>query len=194
LSPSYFCCRFEQDDHVAYHCFFPLSYLSLFQTIGAPIALIFPVIIAARSLLNASKRPVEGLFVPIFCSIFLYGFFAYLPLCVEDIINSSSLPILEEYNLYARSYVHKFDVADLHCDALLWGARNLLRTQMHPLIRSRPVGSVDVPRLLTGKVKIQVFAVSCELSFCCWQHFVQNTVLVSVANVLSEKVFTWYRL
>lgn len=78
---------------------------------------------------------------------------------MEDLINSASLPILPQYIHHAESYSDTFDVADLHCDALLWPSRDLLTTQKHPFYTSRPVGMVDIPRLVKGRVKIQVFAV-----------------------------------
>lgn len=54
-------------------------------------------------------------------------------------------------------------VGDLHCDATLWtsAGRSILHTSTDLAI-GRPIGSVDVPRLIQGGVTIQVFAVRCD--------------------------------
>jgi microsomal dipeptidase-like Zn-dependent dipeptidase len=51
---------------------------------------------------------------------------------------------------------HRLEIADLHCDALLWN-RDLLE-------RSK-VGHVDVPRLLAGNVALEAFTIVSKVPF-----------------------------
>lgn len=110
--------------------------------------------------MNFSKRPVQAIVVPVALAVFLSSFFSYLPPLVEDIINNAHVPIDDVYSQYAKSLATQFEVADLHCDALFWATRDLLQTKKHPLYPDRVIGAVDLPRLIAGNVRIQVFAVS----------------------------------
>lgn len=78
---------------------------------------------------------------------------------MDDFLNHARLPVSPEHLSNALKNTHRFKVADLHADALLWNARDLLKTTMHPFFRTRPIGSVDLPRLIAGKIHLQVFAV-----------------------------------
>lgn len=110
--------------------------------------------------MNFSKRPIQGIVIPVAVAVFLASFFTYLPPLVEDVINNANVPIDDVYSQHTQSLATQFEVADLHCDALFWATRNLLQTKKHPLYPDRTIGAVDLPRLIAGNVRIQVFAVS----------------------------------
>ena len=74
-------------------------------------------------------------------------------------MNHARIPIAQTHLENAANQTQRFDVIDLHCDALLWGARDFTKTTMHPIFKRRPVGAVDIPRLLRGDVRLQIFAV-----------------------------------
>lgn len=89
----------------------------------------------------------------------------YLPPMLEDLINHAHLAVAPIYRTHAASVTSSFDVVDLHCDTLLWGARDLLHPARHPF-SDRVVGQVDLPRLVAGRVRVQVFAVCSAVSYC----------------------------
>lgn len=95
------------------------------------------------------------------CAVSLSLFFKNLPLITEDLLNHSRLPISPAQKNAIKQYPFQPRVADLHCDALLWAARDVLYSTQHPFT-GHPVGHVDVPRLHAGRVSIQVFAVRFE--------------------------------
>lgn len=122
-----------------------------------PVAIFFCTILCVlylfNSLRNAQKRPLRAAIAPLFVLTLRYVMTIKAPLLFEPLLNSSYEPD-PKYKIGK-----KVPVADLHCDAMLWtsGARPLLRTVRHPTI-GRSVGSVDLPRLKRGGVRLQVFA------------------------------------
>uniref|UniRef100_A0A7S0ZEP5 Dipeptidase n=1 Tax=Timspurckia oligopyrenoides TaxID=708627 RepID=A0A7S0ZEP5_9RHOD len=69
-------------------------------------------------------------------------------------VNTSFIPSLKTLDLERDQELIEFHdslwIADLHCDALLWPSRQLLTRN--------DFGQVDIPRLIEGNVKLQVFA------------------------------------
>jgi membrane dipeptidase len=80
------------------------------------------------------------------------GVLTIAPEIVEGRINHANLnlPPLYEQLAEENNLSRRLTAADLHADTLLWHGRDLLK-------RGR-VGHVDVPRLMEGNVRIQVFA------------------------------------
>lgn len=115
-----------------------------------------------RSILNVSRRPLQAVLIPLVFAVLIGTLVKYLPPLAEDILNNARFPIDEAYYQHARDHAPSFEAADLHCDSLLWTHRDLLRTTTHPLFKGRSLGAVDLPRLIAGNVRTQVFAVSGE--------------------------------
>lgn len=131
----------------------------------APPLIVLTPIVVVRSILNAPRRPIQAVFTPLIFAVLIGAVFKYLPPLVEDILNNDRTPIDDAYYRFAQDCSTKFEVADLHCDSLMWTHRDLLQTTKHPFFKNRSLGAVDLPRLVSGNVQIQVFAVSTEPAF-----------------------------
>lgn len=118
------------------------------------------ITISTRSILNARKSPIRAIAVPVSSSVLIFTLLSVLALLVEDVLNRGGVPLLDVHMQNAKKHSHRFDVADLHCDMLLWGGRDFRKKTYHPIARNRLIGAVDVPRMIEGRVKLQVFAVS----------------------------------
>lgn len=118
------------------------------------VILLLCVYYVLKTIRFAHKRPLHAAIAPLLVLAIRHVIMTKLPILLEPIINSSYGPD-PKYGILQKIV----PVADLHCDAMLWtsGARPLLSTVYHPFM-SRPVGSVDVQRLIRGNVRIQVFA------------------------------------
>lgn len=127
--------------------------------ITAPVLLASVSVATVWSLLRAVSRPIRAIYVPTLCAIITTAFIRLLPPIAEDFLNHARIPMLPEHQRNAETYHQRFPVADLHCDALLWGARDFLKTTFYPFVHNRPVGHTDLPRLKQGNVTLQVLAV-----------------------------------
>lgn len=78
--------------------------------------------------------------------VFCFG----VPPMVERLMNRVGPPVGAPVPAAAHALHQQLRVADLHADPLLWG-RNLLHRSSR--------GHVDVPRLIEGRVAVQVFSV-----------------------------------
>jgi membrane dipeptidase len=74
---------------------------------------------------------------------------------VERRVNRTSGPLEVAVSQAARDLHSRLAVVDLHADSLLWGRDLLVRGQR---------GHVDVPRLIEGRVALQVLAASTKIS------------------------------
>lgn len=119
-------------------------------------------ILLVKSIRNAPQRPLQAVAVPSIAALFIGLFLRYVPPIAEDFINNAHILVDDVYIKMAQENSIRFEVADLHCDTLMWSHRDTLRTVTHPLFRDRVVGTADVPRLIAGTVTLQVFAVSPE--------------------------------
>ncbi len=107
-----------------------------------------------KAIRYAHKRPLSAAIAPLMVLGVRHVVMTKLLILLEPIISSSYAP----HPKYSAGKV--IPVADLHSDAMMWtsgAARPLLKTIEHPYFGG-PVGSVDVPRLTRGSVRIQVFA------------------------------------
>lgn len=127
--------------------------------ITAPVLLASVSVATIWSLLRAVSRPLRAIYVPTLCAIVTRTFMTLLPPIAEDFLNHARIPIAPAHHLNTVTYPQRFPVADAHSDALLWRARDMLRTKFHPFIRDRAIGHTDLPRLKQGNVTLQVLAV-----------------------------------
>lgn len=146
-----------------------LVHLNRRQTIAAPLLLFSVSVATLWSLSFAASRPLRAVVVPALSAALLSALGNVAPLVVEDFLNHARVPLHPDYVRNATVSPLRFRVADLHCDALLWAGRDIASTAMHPLISGRAIGHVDLPRLKTGNVRLQVFAVSFFLVCLCLQ-------------------------
>lgn len=80
-----------------------------------------------------------------------------LPGIIDKKINTNTLSPPYKVSKEARQLFDSLEfVSDLHCDALLW-KRNLLK--------KNNFGSVDIPRLIEGKVTLQAFTIVSKVPF-----------------------------
>lgn len=137
------------------------------------------LILVLRVLRTAASHPKRAVIVPVLIAVFLSTILDKLALIIEDLIASNASPLSPDHINRAARLQHRFRVADLHCDTLLWTSRDPLKSVTHPFNTNRTIGHVDLPRLLAGNIGIQVFAVSSMR---------KTTVYYSQANArLSQK-------
>lgn len=136
------------------------------QTVVLPLVAIWCAIAFFWLLRSASSHPIRAIVVPALIISFLTSALNNLGLIVEDMIATSAPPLDPIHINRAANLKHRFRVADLHCDTLLWASRNPLISESYPFNSNRTVGHVDLPRLLAGNIGIQVFAVSLLQQSC----------------------------
>lgn len=123
-----------------------------------PVLIIFVVLLSLYllyySLVSFHKRPLRSSIAPLFILLLRYAVSRKLPILLEPAVNSSFPP--PGNGSVNRNTIF---VADLHTDTMLWtsGARSLHYTSVHPFT-SNPIGSSDIPRMLKGRIGLQIFA------------------------------------
>src|SRR5262245_32754329 len=81
--------------------------------------------------------------------LWLFAAYSLVPAIVEQRSNQVASPATSA-TLHATELHKSLQIADLHADSLLWG-RDLLERSSH--------GHVDVPRLISGNVALQVLSI-----------------------------------